>query len=118
MASRFAKPVWHLVDARDQIVGRLATQIVHILRGKHKPTFAPHYDCGDVVVVINADKVIFSGRKFQNKKYRWHTGWVGGLKERTVAEQMERKPEEVHTSIATHIYLFNTFSNVLDLFHN
>jgi ribosomal protein L13 len=63
MNSRFSKPLWHLLDARNQIVGRLATQIVHILRGKHKPTFSPNYDCGDYVVVINAQDIKFTGRK-------------------------------------------------------
>lgn len=92
---RFHKPLWHLIDARNQIVGRLATQIVHILRGKHKPTFTPNCDCGDYVVVINAKEVKFTGRKFNDKKYRWHTGFPGGLKEMTVATLMDRKPEEV-----------------------
>ena len=92
---RFAKPLWHLVDARNQVVGRLATQITHILRGKHKPTFSPNYDCGDYVVVINAADVKFTGAKHTDKKYTWHTGWVGGLKQVTVKEQLEKKPEEV-----------------------
>lgn len=92
---RFAKPVWHLIDAKDQVVGRLATQIAQLLRGKHKPTFTPHYDCGDVVVVINAEKVHFTGNKVHDKKYRWHTGWIGGLKEISVADQLKKKPEEV-----------------------
>lgn len=92
---RFAKPVWHLIDARGQVVGRLATQIAHLLRGKHKPTFTPNYDCGDVVVIVNADKVVFTGRKTQDKLYRWHTGWIGGLKEINVADQMKKKPEEI-----------------------
>jgi large subunit ribosomal protein L13 len=93
--SRFANPVWHLIDAKDQIVGRLATQVVHILRGKHKPTYTPHYDCGDVVVIINAEKIHFTGNKVKDKKYQWHTGWVGGLKEITVENQLKKKPEEV-----------------------
>ncbi|CAM9441924.1 unnamed protein product [Ectocarpus fasciculatus] len=93
--ARFARPVWHLIDARDQVVGRLATQVAHVLRGKHKPTFTPHYDCGDVVVIVNAEKIHFSGNKVQDKKYQWHTGWVGGLKEINVADQLKKKPEEV-----------------------
>lgn len=93
--ARFANPVWHLVDAKHQIVGRLATQIVHILRGKHKPTFAPNYDCGDVVVVINAEQVQFSGNKMEEKKYYWHTGYPGGVKEIKACEQLKKKPEEV-----------------------
>lgn len=92
---RFSKPLWHLIDARNQIVGRLATQVTHILKGKHKPTFSPNYDCGDYVVIINAKNVKFTGNKFKDKKYTWHTGYVGGLKQMTVKEQMEKKPEEV-----------------------
>lgn len=93
--ARFSKPVWHLVDARNKIVGRLATQIVHILKGKHKPTYTPHYDCGDYVVVVNAKDVKFTGKKYDQKLYTWHTGYAGGLKQRTVKEQLEIKPEEV-----------------------
>jgi large subunit ribosomal protein L13 len=96
---RFHKPLWHLVDARNQIVGRLATQVVHILKGKHKPTFTPNYDCGDYVVIVNAAEVKFTGKKFTDKKYRWHTGFVGGLKEMNVKTLMDRKPEEVRYSI-------------------
>jgi large subunit ribosomal protein L13 len=92
---RFSKPLWHLVDAKNQIVGRLATQIATIIRGKHKPTFTPHYDCGDYVVVINAKDVKFTGKKVDQKLYTWHTGYPGGLKQITVKEQLERKPEEV-----------------------
>ena len=92
---KFANPVWHLVDARNRVVGRLATQIVHILKGKHKPTYTPHYDCGDIVVVINAKQVKFTGKKMTDKKYIWHTGYPGGLKERPVNAYLERKPEEV-----------------------
>lgn len=92
---RFAKPLWHLVDAKNQIVGRLATQIVSILRGKHKPSFSPNYDCGDYVVVINAKEVKFTGTKVTDKQYTWHTGYPGGLKQITVKEQLDKKPEEV-----------------------
>lgn len=92
---RFAKPLWHLIDAKDQVVGRLATQIVHILKGKHKPFYNPSADCGDYVVVVNAANVKFTGRKKTDKLYRWHTGYVGGLKEMNVAKQLEIKPEEV-----------------------
>jgi large subunit ribosomal protein L13 len=92
---RFSKPLWHLIDARNQIVGRLATQIVHILKGKHKPTFSPNYDCGDYVVVINASDVKFTGRKENDKLYTWHTGYPGGLKQLSVRDQLNKKPEEV-----------------------
>jgi large subunit ribosomal protein L13 len=93
--ARFSNPLWHLVDAKNQVVGRLASQLVHILRGKHKPTFSPNYDCGDYIVVINASEVKFTGRRMEKKKYTWHTGYPGGLKQMTVKELLDRKPEEV-----------------------
>jgi large subunit ribosomal protein L13 len=87
---------WVLIDAEGLVVGRLATIVANRLRGKHKPTFTPHVDDGDNVVVINADKVVFTGRKYQNKKYYWHTGHPGGIKERTAREILEgRFPERV-----------------------
>lgn len=92
---RFRKPLWHLIDAKNQIVGRLATQVVSILRGKHKPTFSPNYDCGDYVVIINASEAKFSGQKTSDKLYRWHTGYPGGLKEKSVQAYLDTKPEEV-----------------------
>jgi len=87
---------WHLIDADGLVVGRVATIIANILRGKHKPSFTPHVDCGDHVVVINADKVRFTGRKLQQKIYYKHTGYAGGLKETTAAKVLEgRFPERV-----------------------
>ena len=87
---------WHLIDAENLVVGRVATIIANILRGKHKPSFTPHVDCGDHVVVINADKVRFTGRKLQNKIYYKHTGYAGGLKEVTAGKVLEgRFPERV-----------------------
>jgi len=87
---------WHLIDADGLVVGRVATIIANILRGKHKPSFTPHVDCGDHVVVINADKVRFTGRKLQNKIYYKHTGYAGGLKEVTAGKVLEgRFPERV-----------------------
>ena len=94
---RFSKPLWHLVDARNQVVGRLATQIVHILKGKHKPTFTPNYDCGDYVVVVNAKDIKLTGKKVENKLYSWHTGYPGGIKHINAKTQLEQKPEEVLT---------------------
>lgn len=84
---------WFVVDATDQVVGRLATKIADVLRGKTKPQFTPHTDSGDFVVVVNADKVRFTGNKLEEKKYYRHSGYVGNLKVRTAKEQMERKPE-------------------------
>lgn len=86
---------WFVVDATDQVVGRLATKIADVLRGKTKPQFTPHTDSGDFVVVVNADKVRFTGNKLEDKKYYRHSGYVGNLKVRTAKEQMERKPEAI-----------------------
>lgn len=82
--------VFRLCDADGQVVGRLASQIAQILQGKNKPTWQPNVDDGDAVVVVNASKLTFTGRKMEDKVYRWHTGYPGGLKERTAAEQMRR----------------------------
>jgi large subunit ribosomal protein L13 len=87
---------WVLIDAENLVVGRLASLIANILRGKNKPTFTPNVDCGDYIVVINAEKVKFTGKKYANKKYYWHTGHPGGIKERTVRQIIESKfPERV-----------------------
>ena len=86
---------WYLVDASDKIVGRMATQIAMRLRGKHKPIFTPHADTGDFVVVVNAEKVVFTGKKWDEKTYYRHTGYMGGLKEITAKKLLEKKPEEI-----------------------
>jgi large subunit ribosomal protein L13 len=83
---------WHLVDAKDQTVGRLASQIAALLKGKHKPTYRPNQDMGDTVVVINAGNVHFTGNKWKDKIYRWHTGYPGGLKERSAERMLQRNP--------------------------
>ena len=87
---------WHIIDAEGLVVGRVATIIANILRGKHKPSFTPHVDCGDHVIVINADKVRFTGNKLQDKRYYKHTGYAGGIKETSPAKVLEgRFPERV-----------------------
>ena len=87
---------WILIDAEGLVVGRLATLIANRLRGKHKATFTPHVDDGDNVIVINADKVVFTGKKYSDKVYYWHTGYAGGIKERTMRQTLEgRFPERV-----------------------
>ncbi|AKM11928.1 50S ribosomal protein L13 [Croceicoccus naphthovorans] len=87
---------WHLIDAEGLVVGRLAVIIANHLRGKHKPSYTPHVDCGDHVVVINADKVKFTGNKTQDKRYYKHTGYAGGIKETSPAKVLEgRFPERV-----------------------
>jgi large subunit ribosomal protein L13 len=101
MGTYSAKPAevekkWILIDAEGLVVGRLASLIAMRLRGKHKASFTPHVDDGDNVIVINADKVVLTGRKYENKKYYWHTGWIGGIKERTARAILEgRFPERV-----------------------
>jgi large subunit ribosomal protein L13 len=86
---------WVIVDATGQTLGRLATQIADVLRGKRKPTYTPHIDTGDFVVVINAEKISVSGNKRADKLYHRHSGYPGGLKTRTLGEMLERRPEEV-----------------------
>jgi large subunit ribosomal protein L13 len=90
-----ANRTWYVVDATGQTVGRLATRIASILRGKHKPTFTPFLDMGDHVVIVNAEKVVFKGNKLEEKMYRHHTGFPGGLKEVTARDMMVRHPERV-----------------------
>ncbi|SHK46449.1 50S ribosomal protein L13 [Thermocrinis minervae] len=86
---------WWVVDARGKILGRLASQIASILRGKHKPYFQPDVDCGDFVIVINAKDVKVTGKKLIQKKYYFHSNYPGGLKERSLEWMLENKPEEV-----------------------
>ena len=87
---------WWLIDAEDLVVGRLSSIIAKILRGKHKTTFTPNIDCGDYVIVINADKVKLTGKKYAEKLYYWHTGYPGGIKDRTARQIMEGKyPERI-----------------------
>ena len=84
---------WFVVDADNQVLGRLAAQIAHRLRGKHKPEFAPHMDNGDVIVVVNCEKIKVTGAKLEKKKYYHHSGYVGGLKETKYRKLMQEKPE-------------------------
>ncbi len=86
---------WYIVDGEGQTVGRLAVQIANVLRGKHKPSYTPHIDSGDNVIIINADKVVVSGKKFEKKLYRHHTGYIGGIKTFTFRQMMDRKPERI-----------------------
>jgi large subunit ribosomal protein L13 len=101
MKTYSAKPAdvdkkWVLIDADGLVVGRLAALIATRLRGKHKPMYTPHVDCGDHVVVVNADKVALTGKKREQEKFHWHTGFPGGIKERTMKQLLEgRFPERV-----------------------
>ncbi len=90
------KRKWYVVDARDKILGRLATEIAKKLRGKDKPTFTPHVDCGDFIIIINAEKIkVKGGNKLEDKKYYRHSGYVGNLKVTSLKKMLEKKPEFV-----------------------
>ena len=100
MKSYVSKPLeierkWYVVDADGKTLGRLAAEVATILRGKHKPIYTPHVDCGDFVIVVNAEKIRVTGNKMDDKKYRWHTGYVGNLQERSFREMNQRHPERV-----------------------
>jgi large subunit ribosomal protein L13 len=86
---------WFLVDAEDKTLGRLASEIAQVLRGKHKPIYTPHLDCGDYVIVVNADKVRVTGRKLDQKMYYRHSGYPGGIKSITLRNQLQKHPERV-----------------------
>ena len=100
MKTYYAKPheverEWLLIDAEDQILGKVAVKAAHILRGKHKPQFTPHVDTGDFVIIINADKVRVTGNKAEDKRYYRHSGYPGGLKSESLADAMKKHPERV-----------------------
>jgi large subunit ribosomal protein L13 len=86
---------WYLIDATGKTVGRLASQVARLLMGKNKPIYTPFLDVGDHVIIINAEKVVFTGRKWRDKVYRHHTGWPGGLKEITAQKLFEQHPERI-----------------------
>ena len=90
-----AEQKWHVIDAKDKVVGRLATEIADLLRGKKNPKYTPNTDSGDYVVVVNAEKVLFTGNKLSKKTYYWHTGYIGGLKKRTAQEMLDKHPEKI-----------------------
>ncbi|NLN88288.1 MAG: 50S ribosomal protein L13 [Syntrophomonadaceae bacterium] len=100
MKSFMAKPAeidrkWYVIDANGQTLGRLASEVAAILRGKHKPIYTPHVDTGDFVIVINASKIRLTGNKLVDKKMRWHTGYPGGLKEIDYGSLIQKKPEKI-----------------------
>ena len=88
---------WYVVDAEGKTLGRLASEIANVLRGKNKPIYTPHIDTGDYVIVVNAEKVVTTGKKLDQKKYYHHSEYVGGMKETTLKEMMQKKPEFVIT---------------------
>lgn len=89
------KREWIVFDAKDEVFGRLITKVATYLRGKHKPTYTPHIDCGDFVVIINAGAVKFSGLKLESKEYFTHSGYFGSTKSKTLAEMLEKHPEKL-----------------------
>src|SRR5437763_3903579 len=100
MTTFMAKPEtisrrWLVIDATDQVVGRLAVQIANILRGKHRPEYTPHVDTGEFVVVINAEKLRLTGRKLETKTYHWYTRYPGGLKEASARDWMDKHPDRI-----------------------
>src|SRR5579864_5104054 len=100
MSTFMAKPAtvtrrWLLIDATDQVVGRLAVQIANILRGKHRPEYTPHIDTGEFVIVINAEKVRFTGNKMETKTYHWYTRYPGGRKEATARDLLRKHPDRI-----------------------
>lgn len=100
MKSYVAKPLeierkWYVIDATGKTLGRLSSEIASRLRGKHKPIYTPHVDCGDHIIVINAEKIKVTGNKASQKVYRHHTGFMGGLRERSYKEMMEKAPERI-----------------------
>ena len=86
---------WYVIDAEGKSLGRVASKAAHMLRGKHKPTFTPHIDCGDYIIIVNAEKVLLTGNKLNDKMYYNHSMYAGGLRERTAKEMIERYPEEM-----------------------
>lgn len=86
---------WYVVDATELVLGRMATDVAVVLKGKHKPTFTPHIDGGDYVIIVNAEKVALTGNKWADKKYYRHSGYAGGLKTRTANEMLEKQPQKI-----------------------
>ncbi len=102
MSTTMAKPAevsrtWYILDAAGQPLGRVAAKAAHILRGKHKPTYTPHVDCGDHVIIINCEKAILTGKKLEQKKFYWHTGWIGGLKSVSYKDLMAKQADRAMT---------------------
>ena len=89
------RPKWHMIDANGEILGRLAVTVAKVIRGKHKPTFTPHVDTGDFVIIINAHKVRLTGKKMKDKMYYRHTGYPGGIRSISAEKLLQKKPEEV-----------------------
>ena len=108
------KRKWYIVDARDKILGRLATEIAKKLRGKDKPTFTPHVDCGDFIIIINAEKIkVKGGNKLEDKKYYRHSGYVGNLKVTNLEEMLKKNPEFVIKNAVRGMIPHNTLGRIV-----
>ena len=108
------KRKWYVVDATDKILGRLATEIAKKLRGKDKPTFTPHVDCGDFIIIINAEKIkVKGGNKLEDKKYYRHSGYVGNLKETNLEEMLKKNPEFVIKNAVRGMIPHNTLGRIV-----
>jgi large subunit ribosomal protein L13 len=108
------KRKWYVVDATDKILGRLATEIAKKLRGKDKPTFTPHVDCGDFIIIINAEKIkVKGGNKLEDKKYYRHSGYVGNLKETSLEEMLKKNPEFVIKNAVRGMIPHNTLGRIV-----
>lgn len=108
------KRKWYVVDAEDKILGRLATEIAKKLRGKDKPTFTPHVDCGDFIIIINAEKIkVKGGNKLEDKKYYRHSGYVGNLKETNLEEMLKKNPEFVIKNAVRGMIPHNTLGRIV-----
>jgi large subunit ribosomal protein L13 len=108
------KRKWYVVDATDKILGRLATEIAKKLRGKDKPTFTPHVDCGDFMIIINAEKIkVKGGNKLEDKKYYRHSGYVGNLKETNLEEMLKKNPEFVIKNAVRGMIPHNTLGRIV-----
>ncbi len=108
------KRKWYVVDARDKILGRLATEIAKKLRGKDKPTFTPHVDCGDFIIIINAEKIkVKGGNKLEDKKYYRHSGYVGNLKVTSLEEMLKKNPEFVIKNAVRGMIPHNTLGRIV-----
>ena len=104
---------WHVIDAKGVVLGRLAAQVADVLRGKNKPVYTPHLDAGDFVVVINAEKVVLTGKKETDKRYMSYSGWKGGEKYRSVAQVRARRPEDLITHAVRGMVPKNRLGRVL-----
>lgn len=106
-------PRWYLLDASQEVLGRVAARIATVLQGKHRPTYTPHVDTGDYVVVVNAERIQATGKKETDKEYQWYTGWHGGRKTRPLQEMRKRSPEQVLRLAVRRMLPKNTLGRIM-----